>query len=92
MRGTGRLVGHHAAVLPFGSVHFFITQSRKGAKKVLARPVILDTYLGDYADVYVIQIVISRNKFRMTVIWRGDSNFSSTPPTKVSFHKHTCYS
>ena len=36
-------------------VHFFITQRRKGAKKVLAQPVILETYFGDGAPVDVIQ-------------------------------------
>ncbi len=39
----------------------YITQSRRGAKKVLARPVIVQSYFGDDADVTVIPAVIRNN-------------------------------
>jgi hypothetical protein len=60
VRGSAPSVTHHAAFVQMETLRQYnLAQRREDKKKVLARPVILQSYFGDDADVTVIPIIQS---------------------------------
>ena len=62
VRGCALSVTHHAAFVQMETQRQYnLAQRREDKKKVSARPVIGQSYFGDYADITVIRTVIRNN-------------------------------